>query len=131
MPSLVWRTERANADTWNVFRFRVRVAEVWWIRALRFPHLTMQRVADGLNGDHGPEQPPRTWSIGTEGSPGQYPLLHNGQTVGEIVWHTVPTDPPKWHARMLAGLNYHAARPAADPNPEPLPADHRHLRAAS
>lgn len=129
MPSLMWSTQPANRDTWNVFRRADRVAEVWWIRALRFPHLTMQRIVDGLNGDHGVEQPARTWSIGPERTtPGSFPMLHNGAVVGEIVWHTMPADPPKWHARMLAGLNYTATR--ADPYPEPLPTG-RHLRAVS
>lgn len=124
-----WTVQPAGRDTWHLFRGGEQLGEVWWIRELRHPHLTMQRIVAGLNGDHGDEQP-RTWSLGTEGTAGAYELRHNGETVGELAWRRRPLDPDKWHHRLLAGLNYVATRPAADPNPEPLPTG-RHLKAVS
>lgn len=94
------------------------VAEVWWIRELRHWPLTMDRIVEGLNGGAGPQEP-RTWAIGTEGSPGRFDLLHNGVTVGEVGWLRRPADPGKWHQRIVDGLN-RPPRSDADPYPEPL-----------
>lgn len=132
MAGLRWSSQPVTRDTWNLFRGSTVLGEVWWIRALRYPHLTMQRIVDGLNGVHGDEQPARTWSLATEGSPGRHPLKHNGETVGELVWLQPPTRPAVWHGRLLAGLNWCAPSRANLP-PEPLPAQplERHLRSVS
>jgi hypothetical protein len=124
----VWSTQSVNRDTWVLFRGAEAVAEVFWIRELRHPHLTMQRIVDGLNVVHGDSQPARTWSFASEGS--AYDIRHNGVTVGELSWRRLPTTLDLQLGRVLAGLNWQSPS-RAETAPEPLPADRRHLRAVS
>lgn len=118
-----WNLRSVNHlhDTWDVLFVGRRVGSVWWIVSLRHPELTKRRIIDGLNEVHGIAQPARTWSFGTEGSPGRWLLLHNGRTVGEVAWeHPPPCEPEVWQDRILAGLNW-APPSASIPPPEPAP----------
>ena len=108
-------------DSWEILFRGSHVGYVHWVRNLRHPELTKLRIIGGLNGRHGAAQPPRTWSFGTEGSPGRYDLHHNGVTVGEIAWdHIPPGDPEVWQDLILAGLNWVSdARQFTPPEPAP------------
>lgn len=94
-------------DEWQILFDGTTVGQVAWLRSLRFPHLTKNRIRDGLNGVHGAAQPSRTWSFGPETSAGCWLLLHNGVTVGEVAWQRIPpVDPDVWQDHILAGLNW-------------------------
>lgn len=113
-----WGFRSLSPDSFALLYDERVVADVWWIRSLRHPTLTMHRIVDGLNGAAGP-QPPRTWAFGTEGSLGRWELLHNGATAGEVAFHQRLRDPQSWLQRILDGLNRVIDRDT--PNPEPIP----------
>lgn len=104
-----WNVRSVNHlhDKWEVLFDGERVGWVFWVRSLRHPELTKQRIADGLNSLRGDAQPPRTWSFGPECSRGRWDLRHNGVTVGEIAWEVLLNTPDDvWQDRVLAGLNW-------------------------
>lgn len=116
-----WNVRSINHlhDQWEILFDGRRAGWVNWVRSLRHPELTKRRIIDGLNGVHGDAQPARTWSFGTEGTEGRWDLRHNGVTVGEIAWDTIPrVDPQVWQDRILAGLNWVTENRALTP-PEP------------
>jgi hypothetical protein len=96
-------------DRWEVL-FRTRpVAVVQWIKPLEYPQIAKDRIAAGLNGEHGDGQPARCWTLlEVEGRAQAWEFRHNGDLMGEIGWSAAPpnTAPSVWIGRVLAGLNF-------------------------
>jgi hypothetical protein len=104
-----WTIRTRRPDHWVIAYGGVDVAEMTWIRDLAHPHLTMERIVDGLNGLHR-DVPPRGWSLGAEALPGRWDICWHGEPVAEIAWLRTITAPERWLARTLAGLNWQSPR---------------------
>ena len=60
-------------DRWEVLWRARPVAVIQWIKPLEYPQIAKDRIAAGLNGDHGQSQPARCWTIDDVGAaPGAF-----------------------------------------------------------
>ena len=100
-----WTLRTSTPDAWLIAYGPHVVAELIWIRDLAHPTLTMARIEDGLNGLH-QGTPPRAWTLGPEALPGRHDICHHSELVAELAWTRTITNPERWLARLLEGLNW-------------------------
>lgn len=119
-----WTLTTANPDTWLVWYGGRLVAELTWIRDLSHPHLTMGRIADGLNGLHA-DSADGDWSTNPTVFPERHDICWRGDLVAELAWTRPVNNPDMWVARVMAGLNWrsavagHVGSQIADTTPRP------------